>query len=235
MIEVRFTTYFSIQHLKSAYLLAIESQKVENFNTSNLGALEKDDLYSKDTAFVTGSLFAIVSFLEAAIREIISDIIKRHERTNEISSDIRSLIQTEWNKKSRDSLERISILNKYQRLSELIIQKNIDEDSELYNNLFNIIMVRNTLVHYDPKEYSIHSPYTSNNPNQYELTKFLDGKFAYSVFFEKSGNPFFPDKCLGYGFAKWALQSAILFTDIFHNSIKLKPIYDHIKKDIIFE
>lgn len=234
MIEIRFTTYFSIQHLKSAYLLAAESQKIESTDISNAEAFDRNNLNSKNTAFATGSLFATVSFLEATIREVISDIIDGKERVNNFSSDIRNLIKSEWNKKGGNSLEKISILKKYQKVLELISQKKIDTDSDIYNNLRNIIMVRNTLVHYDPKEYSIHSPYISNNLNQYELTEFLDGKFEYSVFFKESGNPFFPDKCLGYGFTKWALQNAVLFTDDFHNTIKMKPIYDHVKKDTLF-
>ncbi len=228
VIEVRFTTYFSIQHLKSAYYLAVESRKIERAYIPNDAAFGKSTLYSQNTAFVTGSLFASVSFLEATIREIVSDIINEKERANDLSPDIRNLIESEWNRK-KNNLERMSILKKYQKVSELISQERIDTDSDTYNNLKSIIMVRNTLVHYEPKEYSIHSPNISINPNQYKLTGFLDGKFEYSVFYGKSGNPFFPDKCLGYGFAKWALQNAILFADEFHNTIKIKPIYDHVR------
>ena len=94
-----------------------------------------------------------------------------------------------------------------------------DKDSKILINLDNIIKVRNTLVHYKPEDYSIHSPFISDNKNQYELTAFLDGKFEHSVFYKNSGNPFFPHKCLGYGFSDWVLINTVSFVDEFHSMI----------------
>ncbi|NLA79085.1 MAG: hypothetical protein GX845_06065 [Erysipelothrix sp.] len=232
MFSFRFITYFSIQHLKSASLLAIESQKIESQNISDISGNVKTDLDTRNKAFVTGSLFATVSFLEATIREILFDIASHQERMNNIPKITRDIIQLEWSKK-KSKLKYTSTLEKYKGVLKMINKNKIDENSELYENLRAIIKVRHALIHYNPEVYSIHSPFTSINYDQFELTEFLDGKFNYSIFYENSGNPFFPDKCLSYGFASWALENALAFTDDFHDQIKIKPIYDHVRKDII--
>lgn len=234
MVSVKFRTYFSIQHLKSAYLLSDESKKTEEKDYSKIEGLERVELISRNMAFVTGSLFATASFIEATIREIICDIIEGQPRITYLSLDDRRTIESEWNKKGRDNLERRSTINKYKSVLKLIKQNCLNENSTLFMNVSSVIDVRNTLVHYTPEDYSIHSPFLSENHDQYELTEFLDGKFEYSTFYKKSGNPFFPDKCLGYGFSKWALINAVSFVDDFHNSVGLKPIYDHVRKDIEF-
>ncbi|MDY0255709.1 hypothetical protein [Gudongella oleilytica] len=232
MVNIQFRAYFSIQHLKSAYLLGIESKKLEELDLTNICGSEKNDLISRNLAFVTGSLFASVSFLEATIREVICDIIDTKDRTLNIPTKDRDSVVVDWNKKSRDSLERLSILNKYQRTLSILNKVTFDSGSEIFIDLINVIEVRNALIHYTPEDYSIHSPFVSEINNQHALTEYLDGKFEHSVFFERTGNPFFPDKCLGYGFSRWTLENSIKFVNEFHNKIGLKPIYKQITEDI---
>ena len=57
MCGLAIKTYFSIQHLKSSYLLIEESRKIEFSDFSELEGVENAELSSRNMAFVTGSIF----------------------------------------------------------------------------------------------------------------------------------------------------------------------------------
>ncbi len=56
-----------------------------------------------------------------------------------------------------------------------------------------------------------------------------DRGFAPNPFFSGSGNPFFPDKCLGHGCAKWALESSVEFADAFFSRMGIVPRHERFK------
>lgn len=230
MYNIAFRTYYSIQHLKSCYLLIEESQKIEKSSLTVIDGNERAELCSKNVAFVTGAIFSIIAFLEASINELLSDISNNDDRVKVIPTDNKKAIKTLWDKEGKHDLEKWSVLKKYQKTLELLGKEKFDEASMEFDNLSILVELRNTLMHFKPEWNSIHSPYLSENENQHKLTSKLEGKFELSIFFRSTGNPFFPDKCMGYGCAEWALRNTVLFVDEFYRRIGIKANYDHVKK-----
>ena len=232
MCRLAIKTYYSIQHLKSSYLLLEESRKIEFSDFSELEGVEKAELSSRNLAFVTGAIFSTIAFLEASINELLSDISINDDRVKTLPIDRKKDIKTLWDKEDRSSLEKWSVLKKYQKTLELLDKEQINEKSELYDNVSILVELRNTLMHFKPEWNAIHSPYLSENENQHKLTSRLEGKFEISIFFTNSGNPFFPDKCMGYGCAEWALRNAVMFVDEFYTRVGIKPNYNHVRKNL---
>lgn len=232
MYRLAFRTYYSIQHLKSSYLLIEESQKIEASDLSLLKGIEKSELNSRNVAFVTGAIFSTIAFLEASINELLSDISIGDDRVKILPNDNRKSIKSLWEKEDRSSLEKWSVLKKYQKTLELLDKEKFDEASEMFENASILVELRNMLMHFKPEWNSIHSPYMSENENQHKLTSKLEGKFKLSVFFKNSGNPFFPDKCMGCGCAEWVIKNSLMFVDEFYRRIGIKPNYDHVRMDL---
>ena len=87
----------------------------------------------------------------------------------------------------------------------------MEKGKAAYQHVTLLMHLRNTLVHYVPEWLP---PISSEDPDvtiEHKLEKQLKGKFEVNPMFRSSGNPFFPDKCLGYGCAQWAILCSIDF------------------------
>ena len=71
MISMRKRCYYSINHVQSSALFARSSRAIENSWNGKFS----DELFAQHRAYVTGSIFAGVSFLEATINELFADTI----------------------------------------------------------------------------------------------------------------------------------------------------------------
>jgi hypothetical protein len=63
---------------------------------------------------------------------------------------------------------------------------------------------------------------------EHKLSRQLSGKFDDNTLMRGSGNPWFPDKCLGHGCCAWAVRSVIAFADDFFGRIGVEPNYQKI-------
>lgn len=231
MVDVNFRTYFSIQHLKSAYMMSRESKLIESNYSLSMNAKEKAELNSRNNSYALSSIIACVSFLEATINELICDIVDKENRVNFISDCNKKTIIDAWLKKN--SLDRNRVIYKYQFILRTLSCETFDESSSLCQNILTIIEMRNALIHFKPEWNSIYSPFITESENQHLLTEKMQGKFELSVFFKDFGNPFFPNKCIGYGCSKWAIDNVLMFTDEFHRKIGIQPIYDHVREKYV--
>ncbi len=68
-LRVRSRTYYSLQHIQSAALFTRQCYQIE----SNYDGIFSDELISEHWSYVTGAIFATVSFLEATINELFAD------------------------------------------------------------------------------------------------------------------------------------------------------------------
>ncbi len=129
---IKFRTYYSIQHLKSAYLLLLESNKIE----SEYNGKFDDDLHSRNSAYVISSIFSSLSFLEAVINEIICDIVENESRVNTLSSIKCAIIKEKW---ISGNLDKRYILKKYQYILNVLEVQPFDMKSDLIDNLETMI------------------------------------------------------------------------------------------------
>jgi hypothetical protein len=56
----------------------------------------------------------------------------------------------------------------------------------------------------------------------------IRGKFVDNRLMEGSGNPWWPDHCLGHGCAEWAARSALVLADQICGDLGIKPNYQRI-------
>ena len=175
----------------------------------------------KHRAYVTGSVFASVTFLEAAINELFKDAADKYESyVGSLNNDVLSKLAVKWKKTEGDN-KYISILKKYQLALEFAQQPAFIENDPPYKDVDLLIELRNELVHYKPQ--------TLGGMHIHMLEGELENKFPINALMADSGNPFFPDKCLGYGCAKWALTSSRSFADDFFNKVGVIPNYKRVR------
>lgn len=82
-------------------------------------------------------------------------------------------------------------------------------------------------MHYKPESYSGYKAELQNSSEQHILTPKLRSKFIENPLMLGSGNPYFPDKCLGSPCADWAIQSVKSLADAFFLKLGVKPHYQH--------
>jgi hypothetical protein len=97
----------------------------------------------------------------------------------------------------------------------------MDKGAAPYQDAWLLVQLRNALVHYKPEWIIGAAPVAV----RHEFEKKLANKFALNPF-TGAGNPFYPDKCLGHGCAKWSLMSSIAFINEFYVRLGMSAPYD---------
>ena len=93
-----------------------------------------------------------------------------------------------------------------------------------------LTMLRNFLVHYETEFIS--TPEKRRQRAQ-DLEKALQLQhFEPNRFMAAAGNPFLPDRCLGYGCAKWAVESSLAFVDEFNDRMGLRANYERVRREL---
>jgi len=226
---IKTRTYFSIQHLLSAVYLARQSKLIEQLNTSDIS----EDDFVNHRSLVTSSLLAAASFLEATINEFYSDAFdNRNGIVRELEDNVVMLLSNMW-KLNIPKTAQYSILNKYQIALTLTGNDTFDISKQPYQNLELLVKLRNALIHYEPEWINIKTK-EGQIDKVHKFEKLFSNKFELNPL-TGINNPFFPDKCLGFGIARWAITSCLQFTDEFFNRLGLLPTYNHIRSRIKIE
>lgn len=223
-ISITSRTYFSIQHIQSAALFARHAYSIEE----NYSGVFSGELFSQHRAYVTGSILSSVFFLEASINELFADTVETNsEIAKKLNPAIIQLMAAMW-KLEVPRTANFKILQKYQIALALAQKEIFDIKAFPYQDVNLLVKLRNDLVHYEPEWVKLPSSddFESDDIHRYE--KMLRGKFSVNPL-TGQGNPFYPDKCLGYGCAAWAVNSSIKFTDDFFSRLGLLSFYDHVR------
>ncbi len=204
--------YFSSYHLWAAkHFLEISKQIEESI--TELPAFDM-----RHRAFIINSIFSSVAFSEAVINEIFQDALDNHYSYIEpLGRDKIELLANYWRMTEIKNKSHISILDKYRLVLLFCSRKLFKEDEKPYQNANLTIKLRNTLIHYKPESFS--------PDKRYKLGDQLKGKFPQNKLMIESGNPYFPDKCLGYGCANWSYNSMEEFTNLFFQELGIEPNY----------
>lgn len=119
-------------------------------------------------------------------------------------------------------------LEKYHIALVLNDKPKLDTGASPYQDVDALIALRNNLTHSKPRDLP-----AGLKPNQEteRMTKRLRDKgFALNPLFpELSGNPFFPDKALGHGCARWAVESSVALADDFFSRVEITPRFQRFK------
>jgi len=212
---IKMRVYFSSYHLWAADHLAKLARQIEDTH------LRRSRFDIKHRAYVTNSIFSSVAFMESAINELFQDASERYTAyLSSLPEQAVTLLADYCNRTTQKKRRGKSILGKYKLSLHLCGKKPFEEEESPYKEVNHVVQLRNTLVHYKPQ--------TLGGDAIHQLTSQLMGQFPENKLMAGSGNPYFPDKVLGYGCAEWATSSVRKFCDVFFSEIGVIPNYQQV-------
>lgn len=164
-------------------------------------------------AAAVAGITSCVAFLEASINELYASAAHPNLQVGGQLRDVHraALVET------GEMLSRNALLDRFQLTLHLLGSVPFDTGAEPFQDARLVVQLRNELVHYAPRwrttgderrfERALHSKNFTINP------------------FTGEGNPFFPDKALGYGCAEWAWTTVLKFADTFFDKIGIEPVH----------
>jgi len=216
----------SIIHIQSAAILCQEARLLESNNHTS-----KFEMLNIYQAKSIGAIWAISSFLEAYINEIYCDIYDDSpEFVGSVPENKKNLIAKMWSK-GIPRTAKYSILDKYDIFLDLMEIKGFSKGEFPYQDIQLLIKLRNSLIHYEPEWVKNTSSHDFNDADMHKFEKKLKGKFTTNPF-TGEGNAFYPDKCIGYGCAKWGFDASIALTEEFSKKSGVKITYGHVKNNL---
>jgi hypothetical protein len=214
--------YFSHYHIMAAAFFARETAQIEDEHRDKESI--SSEVFCRHRAYVTGCLFSAVSFLEGQINEIFMDAAEDQRNYIHGLGDKIFLLAEMWNL-GVPRTASYSILRKYEILLTLAEKPPLDRGDVIYQDVKLLIWLRNALIHYEP----ISS--TSTAPTSQEQEQKFRGKFALNPL-TGSKTPFFPERCLSHGCAKWAVRSSIEFVDECCLRLGIEPVFNTVRTSL---
>lgn len=195
----------SYDHINAACFLAKLTYDLELKYTANDFT---DEIIQQHRAYSIGSIISAVSYLEATINELFFDVANQLPRVKveHLPNGTPDRMKAIW-----EHIEKNSILDKY-KIALIFADKSYDIGKEPYQSVQDLISLRNAVVHYKPELIDLAD---HKNDQSQKLEKKIKSKIKKQNPWTGKDNPFFPDKCLGYGCAFWAIKSSVAFTKEF--------------------
>jgi hypothetical protein len=208
---------FSNYHIRSAIHLAYLSYITEcRFNTKQ----KRIPLFNH-RAYVTSCIFLSVAFLEATINELIFGVSIGSNPWDEGNID-KDKYETLKNIGTIEGTKNLSTLDKYQIVLSVLGSKLFSTGKSPYQNVRLLIRLRNNLIHFEPEHIYL-TP--KNKEEEHKLQRSLIKKFPPNPIAEYMKRHYYPDILLGYGCAKWSVNSCIEFVKEFNSRINLTARY----------
>ena len=181
-----------------------------------------DPLVSEHRANVLAAITFAAAALEANINELLSDAAEPDGgRLKELRADERELLASLW-ELGIPRTARYRILEKYEVALTLLRRPPLDFGQGSAQAARLVVDLRNQFVHFEPT-WQRHVPVPQKDAHK--LERALNGRFAENRI-TGAGNPFYPDKLLGYGCAAWAVRVTTSFLDDFFRVLGCTPPYD---------
>jgi len=220
-LTIRMRSYYSRYHLWAAAHFARSCGRIER---------ERETGFHMDhRAYATATIIESVAFLEAAINELLADAADGHHTegwTGVLEDSALMRMQRMW-----PQISRASMLDKYQITLTLADKDPLNTGSNPYQDASLLIKLRNRLVHFRPESLLAGQP--DDAVGDHEIERGLKKKFEANRLLKASGNPWFPDKCLGHGSSEWAVRSSLAFADdFFVGRMGIKPNYDSVRDEL---
>lgn len=222
---------FSNFHILSAVNLAQQAYEIEKAFDSNRGD-ELDAIFAKYRGYVVSSIVLSFAAVEAIINELFGGVSEG--QYSSIDKNTRQNIKAIWDymdKRRKD----LTTLEMYQEALDLLGKPQFakNKDAKLYYDVDLLRLLRNALVHFKPDVVDF-SPYDhENRPKRY---KSFDEQVLEKIECVSPLLPdaqlLFPDKILGYGCAKWAVESSVKFVDAFFDRIGIPSAFEPVREQL---
>ncbi len=225
--------YLSISHIVTAAYFARTSTALEGDESKIFLGSGKfsEDWVHEHRAHVTASILSSTAFLEATINEIYADACQDVPELQPAldSASLRSLTE-KWTVIRAGRRE--STLEKYQSALEAARRERFNQGEAPFQLIKSIMNLRNALVHHVPETRESALGADSVLASMNDLEKALRGKFPPSPLYRNSTAPFFPNRCLSSGCARWVVVTCVSFTDEFFSRMGLPPTYEHVRSGL---
>jgi hypothetical protein len=187
------------QHIFSSNHFAELAQILEGRSADDLSAEEK----WRHRAYVIGSVFSASAFLEASINELYLELqnLSQSGQPRLPPRELALLLRV-W-----PDVVGSPVLHKYQVALSISDADNYDESRAPYMDADSLLRLRDGLINSTPD-------WDDSKGRPRTLEKRLRTKFAPNAL-ASDKVPWFPDRCLGAGCAKWAVRTVQAFSDDF--------------------
>lgn len=225
----------SSYHLQAAITASREAQRLEDEYASYSGEPPTEsgaNVVIKHRSQVISSIISCTCFLESQINECYDSILIQNQENPSPTSysleessieeqDIKYI--TNMNDVIEGKIQRNTpFMKKYQLILSMSNSDTYDSGQNPWQDVNIIRKMRNYFVHYKPEEYS-HS-LTEEEEITHKIGSAVQGKFEENPLVDDN-IPFFPFRALSHDCTKWAITSAIEFSDEFYSRIDMQPRY----------
>ncbi|WP_280381957.1 hypothetical protein [Nocardia wallacei] len=187
--------------------------------------------YFPHRAYAMAAVKFSVSFLESLVNDLYSDAADPYMSTSGrmkvLAPEVISELADIWvNAEADGSKTRIQLLDKYQTALSLAGAARFAKNENTYCAAADLIFLRNELVHFKVGWQKVGA--SQNEASHIERR--LKPKFATNQ--QLIGDPWFPNKCLGAGCARWACTAAGEFADEWLSRLALPQDYKQAVRDL---
>lgn len=217
MASLQIKNYLSLYHILAAAYFARQSFAIEQLK-DQVSQKYDDNLSIEHRALVMACIASCVSFIEATINEVFVDAADTHHKSahiRQLSKETQDLLASLWEVESY--ARTASILDKYQAALKLAKKTMFAKGNNPYQDVRALIDLRNALVHFKP-EWVIADIGGAAEKDLHSLEHKLRKRFTLNPFL-KDARPLFPTLCMSHGCAKWAVDSAVTFVEIFYREM----------------
>ncbi|MEO8194281.1 MAG: hypothetical protein ABI681_10560 [Gemmatimonadales bacterium] len=194
----------SRHHIISAHHFAESAEAIEDSDSDDIPQEEK----WRYRAYVTASVLSAAAFLQASINELYLELQKLSESGQpQLRRELAELVRV-W-----PQIVRAPVLQKYQHALSVADADQYNETRMPYVDADSLVRLRDALLSYQAE-------WDDSRGKHQTLEKRLAKKFPPSPLVS-SQRPWFPDRCLGAGCAKWAVQTVQVFTNDFYQRMAL--------------
>jgi len=186
------------QHLFSADYFATNAQDFEDRGEDQLS----DEEICAHGSFVSGAIFSAAAFLETSITDLYLELQKLSQSEQRNMRRELAMLPRVW-----PEIIGAPLLAKYQLALSVADADQYNENRSPYFDAESLIRLRDSLLDFTPE-------WDDKRGRHHVLEKRLFGKFPPNPFAPKK-SPWFPDRCLSAGCARWAVRAAQFFSDDF--------------------
>ena len=193
----------SRHHIISAHHFAESAEDIE----AHGGDVPPDEKW-RYRAYVTASVLSAVAYMSASINELYLEVRKLSQSGEpHVRRELDLLIEA-WPR-----ISRVQVLQRYQLALAVADADQYNPGRAPYLDADNLIKLRDALLSYDTE-------WDDERGKHHTLEARLQKKFPPSPLVS-ARRPWFPDRCLGAGCAKWAVETVQVFTNDFYKRMAL--------------
>lgn len=217
-------TFYSIQHIRAAAYFARRAGRIERRYDGSLIS----PLLPAIQANATGALFSAVAFLEATANELFADASE--SGGGHLSGLDPSHLTVIARLGATDAVERATVMDKFDILLSAAGLEPLERGARPAQDVAALIKLRNGLIHYQAAWLDIG---TDDMVRHGSLVKSRLRK-EIAARFQPRRNAGVTDSSawIGYGCARWAVESSIAFTDAVCRRLRITAIYEHVRGDL---